>query len=43
MTAPWVDLVDEAEPAVTHRDSVEVELESTRTGSRRYGIPHGDG
>ena len=43
MTAPWLDSVDEAESAVTHRDSVEVELETTRTGSRRYGIPHGDG
>ena len=41
MTAPWLDSVHEAESAVTHRDSVEVELESTRTGSRGYGIPHG--
>ena len=41
MTAPWIDSVDEVESAVTHRDSVEGELESTRTRSRRYGITHG--
>ena len=42
MTAPWLDSVDEFESVVILRDSVEVELESMRTGSRRYGIPHGD-
>ena len=42
MTAPWLDSADEVESAVTRRDSVEVELESTRTGSWRYGISHGD-